>query len=45
MTPIKKKREDKTIDIDDFRNGSRDFKCGCVDVYRDSNFGGVYGLW
>ena len=33
------------MDIDDFRNGSRDFKCGCVDVYRDSNFGGVYELW
>ena len=33
------------MDIDDFRNGSKDFKCGCVDVYRDSNFGGVYGLW
>ena len=33
------------MDIDDFKNGSRDFRCGCGDVYKDNNFGGVYGLW
>ena len=25
------------MDIDDSRNDSRDFRCGCVDIYRDSN--------
>ena len=23
------------MDIDDFRNDSRDFRCGCVVVYRE----------